>query len=153
MVDNGPNNGGLVLVEGSHRVWKKYMEAHPEDGLVWGPVDMSDDLVSALPIIKVCAPAGHLLLWDSRVFHCNIAGTEGYRMCVYVSMQPRERATGKELQRRIKLYETGKMSSHWCYGPWFKANPPVRTYEKELNRPPAIEIAEMNDVRRRLVGW
>lgn len=152
LTPSGPKAGGLVVVEGSHKVWKGYMDRHPQDGLKWGPADIADPELSKLKLVKVCAPEGYMLLWDSRTFHCNTTGKED-RMCLYVSMQPRCRATPKEILRRIKYYEEGKMTGHWCYGDWFKANTLPRTYGKETNRAPEIEIAELNDVTRRLVGY
>ena len=161
--DNGPEDGGLVLVEGSNRVFSQYMDRHPSEGITWGPADMNDPLLSNLPLIKICAPAGSLILFDSRTFHCNVHpwgsimkedGTPRFRMCTYVCMQPRIGATPKELAKRISLYEKGRMTGHWCYGPWFKetAEHP-RLYGGVNIRPETIEIAPLNQLRRRLIGY
>lgn len=162
-VKNGREDGGLVLVEGSHTVFADYMARHPSEGITWEPADMSDPGLTKLPLVKICAPPGHIILFDGRTFHCNVHpsgsvlrddGTPRFRMCTYVSMQPRVGATAKELEKRIKLYETGRMTGHWCYGPWFKetAEHP-RTYGGQNNRPPVIEIAPLNDLQRKLIGY
>lgn len=139
------------------------MNRHKSEGITWGPSDMSDPLLADKNIIKICAPTGSLILFDGRTFHCNVHphgsilredNTPRFRMCTYVSMQPRNGATEKELAKRIKLYEKGRMTGHWCYGPWFKetAEHP-HTYGGQNNKPEIIEIAPLNKLRRRLVGY
>jgi len=117
-----------------------------------------DPLFGDATYLKVCAPAGHLIIWNGKMFHCNCPPTKvdpsAYRMCLYVSMQPRENATSQELKKRIKLYEEGRMTGHWCYGPYFSANAKnPRTYGKEVVTPSDVEIAELNPLRKRLIGY
>lgn len=162
-VENGPEDGGLILVEGSHTIFERYMTRHPSEGITWGPADISDPELAKRSLIKICAPAGHIILFDSRTFHCNVHpcssvlradGTPRFRMCTYVSMQPRAGATPKELEKRRRLYETGRMTGHWCYGHYFKEtaeNP--RTYGGEINRPTTVEIAPLTPLRMRLIGY
>ena len=161
--DNGPEDGGLVLVEGSHLIFGEYMDKHPSEGIVWGYSDMNDSLLSSRQLIKICAPAGSIILFDSRTFHCNVHpwgslmkddGTPRFRMCTYVCLQPRIGATPKELLKRISLYERGRMTGHWCYGPWFKETPENPHIYGGVNiHPPVVEIAGLNPLRRRLIGY
>lgn len=154
--ENGPTDGGLVLVHKSKDVFAEYMHKHPSYGLFWKVCDMSDPLLSNRPLLKICAPPGSIILFDSRMFHSNTPpiNTDNYRMCTYVSMQPRSGATQKELDKRIKLYETGRMTGHWCYGKYFKeTSEHPNTYGKPYNKPPQIEIAPLNDIRKKLVGY
>jgi hypothetical protein len=161
--NNGPEDGGLVLIEGSNAIFSEYMDKHPSEGIVWGPSDMTDPLLATRQLIKICAPAGHIILFDTRTFHCNVHpwgsilkedGTPRFRMCTYVSMQPRLGATQKELDKRIKLYEKGRMSSHWCYGLWFKETPEHPHLYGGINiRPEVVEIAPLNPLRSRLIGY
>jgi hypothetical protein len=160
--ENGPEDGGLVLVEGSHHVFSDYMKKHPSGGITWEPSDMNDPLLATLPLIKICAPPGHIILFDSRIFHCNVHpygsifrenGAPRFRMCTYVSMQPRIGANQKELAKRIKLYENGRMTGHWCYGPWFKETDEHPRFKGEDNKPPIIEIASPNQLRSQLIGY
>lgn len=162
-VDNGPEDGGLVLLRRSKDIFNEYMEKHPSYGLNWKFADIEDEILSNLDFLKICAPAGSIILFDSRMFHCNTAptgpnkkadGTPRFRMCTYVSMLPRNGANNKELQKRITLYEKGRMTSHWCYGKFFKETPEhPNTYGKPYNKPRTIEIAHLNQLRRRLVGY
>jgi len=162
-VENGFEDGGLVLLEGSKHVYNEYMEKHPTYGFVWQPCDMSDPLLSNLKHIKICAPAGHLILWDGRMIHCNVApwSNDGndkgrYRMATYVSMQPRVSATTSELEKRKNWYKTGRMTGHWCYGPYLQSNSEnPRTYGQSgpIVKPSTIEIAELNPLRKSLIGY
>lgn len=155
-VDNGPDDGGLILLDGSQHIFNDYMKRHPSEGIVWGPAITDDIDLIKCPMIKICAPAGHLILWDSRIFHCNVHPKIGanFRMCTYVSYQLRSGASEKEIKKRINLYKKGRMTGHWCYGPWFKetAEHP-RFYGKDNIKPPTIEIAELNPLRMRLIGY
>ena len=159
LLNCGPEDGGLVLVERSHRRFAGYFDRHPTDGFGWFKVDMSDPELSQLPVIKVCAPAGHLVLWDSRMVHANCPpsgqSTLKPRMCLYISMQPRAYATEKEIAKRIKLFETGRQTGHNTSGHLFKetAKHP-RSYGNAIVMPkePFYTLV-LSPVARRLVGY
>ncbi len=159
--DCGPEDGGLVLLDKSHLVWNNYMERHPAHGIFWGPADLSDPDLQECQPIKICAPAGSLILFDSRLMHCNMHPTGSifkddkirYRMCTYVSMQPRAGATDKELKQRITAYEKGRLTGHWCYGSWFSVNAENGFHTGTEIKPAKPEIAQLNPVRARLIGY
>ena len=157
LYDNGSNDGGTLLMSGSHLKFKEYFDAHPIDGInSFNPIDPLDPILKDCPIYKPCLKAGEILLFDSRTFHCNIAPTSSNtRMCVYVSMQPRKYASESDLNKRVKLYETGRMTGHWCYGEFFNLSPvePNPLYTKDLPKPTSIEIAPLNPVRKKLIGY
>ncbi len=162
-VENGPEDGGLILVEGSHTIFAEYMAKHPSEGITWGPVDMNDPLLSNRPIFKICAPPGSIILFDSRICHTNCQpsgsilrsdNTPRFRICTYVSMAPRIHATQKELAKRIQLYEKGRQTGHNVFGEWFKeTSEHPNTYGKPHNKPSTIEIATLNPLRSRLIGY
>lgn len=156
-VNNEFEDGGLVLVENSFKIFNEYMLRHPTDGIVWGPADITDPLLSSLSKIKICAPAGSIILFDSRNFHCNVPpfhNSTNFRMCTYVCMQPRIGANQTELNKRTQAYKNGRMTSHACYGPWFKINPAQpHTYGTPHNKPPTIEIVQLTPLRSRLIGF
>lgn len=161
--DNHFEDGGLVLLEGSNLKHEDYMKKHPSEGITWGYADISDSLFSSCNPIKVCAPAGSIILFDSRNFHCNIQpfgtpfksdGNPRFRMCTYVSMQPRSGATPEVLAKRISIYNKGRMTSHWCYGTWFKENPEhPHSYGTPSLQPQYIEKAQLNELRSSLIGF
>lgn len=144
--------GGTVVVDRSNHIWKKYLDTHPLEGYSNCRINL-DHLIDA-KIIKICAPAGSLILFDSRTFHCNISPQEGYRMAVYVSMQPRHGIDSKTLSKRIKAYEDNRMTNHWCYGPWFRViEKDPHTYGKEVNKPKNVERIALSELGRSLVGY
>lgn len=156
MIDSEEDDGGLIVMNESHKIFQKYLDRHRSDGYAFYSIDMEDELVKDLQTVKVCAPAGHLLLWDARVFHCNIfPRDERERMVVYVSMMPRRGTDDKTIIRRIKAYEEGKMTNHWCYGPWLKILPkePWNRDNGKYIRPNKVEIAQLNEVQMRMVGY
>jgi hypothetical protein len=115
-----------------------------------------DEIMAGLTAVKVCAKAGELILWNSMTVHCAMHPKgDQPRMCVYVSMQPRSACLKSQLDKRIKLYEEGRMTNHWCYTSQFSANPKgPRVYSKSVDiRPNPIEIAELNTLQRRMVGY
>jgi hypothetical protein len=117
------DDGGLVILEGSHCVHAQYVARHEEEGIKWGKADCSDPLLAGRRHVRVGAPSGSLILFDSRLFHCNRPPTgDRPRMCVYVSMQARSSADASTLAERVRIYEAGLMTGHWCWGPWMRAN-------------------------------
>ena len=163
-VDNHLEDGGLVLLENSHKTFSTYMKNNPSEGITWGYANTEDNSFSGSNLIKICAPAGSIILFDSRTFHCNVKpfgsiikpdGTPRFRMSIYVCMQPRRGADEKQLKRRIHLYETKRLTGHWSYGPWFKErSEKPRTYGKDdVVGPKTVERAELNPLRARLIGY
>ncbi len=114
----GPEDGGLVVLEGSHKVFSKYLGERPLDG--WSPQwfpDLSSPLLKDLALRKICAGAGEIVLWDSRTFHCNTTPTgDQPRACIYVSMVPAAHLTEEEHKKRAKCVEDRKMTGHACRG-------------------------------------
>ena len=154
-LDNDAKDGGLVLVEGSNTIIKEYMDKHPSEGISWGMADMNDPLLNQRKLIKICAPAGHIILFDSRTFHCNIPPSgSNVRICTYVCMQPRIVCSQEELLKRQKLYEEGRMTGHALIGKYSKVNPKdPNTRGAKNNKPSKLELAPLNPLRSRLIGY
>jgi hypothetical protein len=160
LLDSSPVDGGLVLVERSHLSFAGYFQRHPADGFSsFFKVDMSDPELRTLPVIKVCAPAGHLVLWDSRIVHANAPpsrqAVKKPRMCAYVSMQPRSHASEKDLERRVRLYEAGRQTGHVVGGHALKeTSKHPMTYGGPVVMPAQpFESARLSPLGRRLVGY
>lgn len=151
----GPEDGGLVLVQGSKEIFASYRQRHPSEGYGYCLVDMEDPDVKGLQIIKPCVPAGSLILWDSRMIHCNLAPTTADpRICLYVSMGRRSDATPDELSKRVKWYTEGKMTTHSVSGPWLHVvKKPWRQGDKTDPQPEVVEKSPLNQLRARLVGY
>lgn len=133
-------DGGLVLIENSRDVFDSYMAKYSTYGHTWGYANIEDPLLADKRLIRILAPAGHITLWDSRMFHagsppCSADGNN-YRMCLYVSMQPKIGADKATLAKRTKAFQDDRLSSHWCYGKYFSINPKLpRTYGNSYYKP------------------
>ena len=68
--------------------------------------------------IRVAAPAGSLVLWDSRTVHANATALAQrsipkFRVVIYVCMTPRSWATEKNLEKKRKYLLEGRVTTHW----------------------------------------
>jgi ectoine hydroxylase-related dioxygenase (phytanoyl-CoA dioxygenase family) len=83
LIDNGPQDGGLVVMRGSHNFNDEFFETHSmEKKEKWGKVPddwhgFDDEEVAwfeerRCEIVKVEARAGDLIVWDSRTVHYNV---------------------------------------------------------------------------------
>ncbi len=104
--------------------------------------------------VRVHAPAGSAVLWDSRLPHHAMPPKDNAlrqqratdRYVIYTCMTPREWATPKVLEKRIKQHETGRATSHWPQdGTAFPYKP--RTYGAET----ALLDPTFDPVSRQLV--
>lgn len=159
LADNGPEDGGLFLLEGSDRIFNQYLRKHPLTGHggYQFKIDTEDPLIKkSCRGIKVCASAGDLIIWDSRVFHCNVSPVKQstYRMCVYVSMEPSDECPEKDRQKRIQAFQNQRMTSHFCYGRSFSVCPAkMFDHGQNLPRPPKPEPIKLNSIRRQMIGY
>jgi hypothetical protein len=156
LTDSGPEDGGLIVLSQSHLYFNNYMARHPLEGYTWGYCDLNDPELCQLKIYKICAPKGHLILWDSKLFHANAPPTKNsqiYRMAAYVCMMPKSSCDDKTLTRRLNLYQHGRMTSHAPYGSWFKVEQQhafVRG-QPQKKKIENIEIAPLNSTQLSLV--
>ena len=107
--------------------------------------------------LAIACPAGSVVLWDSRTVHHGrepIKGRERARLrnVAYVCMTPRAWCKKKDLIRKIKIFEEGRMTTHWPHRPKQFAKSP-RTYGKELKPTGTLERPVLNALGRRLVGY
>ncbi len=157
LLDNGPNDGGLLLLQGSQHIYDKYLNKYPLVGhSSQFMIDLNDEDVKNCEPIKICAPAGHIILFDSRIFHCNVKpDKDRLRMCTYVSMQPISGDYDNSFTvKRIKAFEENRMTGHWCYGKGFSVNNKTpHTYGRDHWIPKMKEETIMNDIRKKLIGY
>lgn len=155
LLPNGPTNGGLCVVDGSHKRLQQYYDNNPGAGLSWGLIDITDPAFTGLPIYKICLQPGQIAIWDSRLIHCAVQPSQGLRLAAYVSMRPKAEATTADLANRIKWYEEGKMTSHNGFGPYCNLSSlhPWIGRTPDNPRPNVIEVAALNQQQCALVGY
>jgi ectoine hydroxylase-related dioxygenase (phytanoyl-CoA dioxygenase family) len=116
LADSGPDDGGLVVIPGTHLEHAAFFQGHPqgqqrED---WYKLTEAERERYAPRARKVCAQPGDFLLWDSRTFHCNTvpARKDAIRACVYICMLPRERVPSYIRAKRAQGWEQRRTSCH-----------------------------------------
>ena len=121
---NGPEDGGLMVLEGSSRLIEEYFATFPEEkanGNSWGPedwygfTDKQQDWFYARGCqwVKVCAEPGDLILWDSRCMHYNRrpAGDRD-RVCTYVTMAPTELLSAEDKATKQEIFRSFGATTH-----------------------------------------
>ncbi|TKA37094.1 hypothetical protein B0A54_11955 [Friedmanniomyces endolithicus] len=82
MSPNGPSDGGLVVLAGSHKHHKQHFDqiggfrpeqdqGAEENGYDYTAQDVAFYHAQGCKEVKICAKAGDLILWDSRTIHWN----------------------------------------------------------------------------------
>lgn len=133
LADNGPSDGGLVVLAGSHKLHQRHFDAvnggkfrpecdlgEGENGYNFNPEDAAwYREVAGCPEVKVCAKAGDLILWDSRTIHWNTNPKgERTRFATYVCYCPRSFMTEEELEKKREIFEQRKGTTHWPVSVW-----------------------------------
>jgi len=163
LTDFNTRNGSIAFLNKSHTKYADYLDRHKTAGITWALTDIEDESIIDCKKIILNVPAGHLVLWDSRLIHSGIppkptGGGDNlpkYRMCLYVSMCPRYGAEDSELDKRKQLYEENKMTNHTVYGPWLKQTPPpMRRRGIPDNHPKNQKKCKViNELMARLIGY
>lgn len=98
--------------------------------------------------------AGSLVLWDSRLIHCNMKSLKNrskinFRLVVYICQTPKYLATDDIIQMRIKRFQNLYMSSHCAHRPKF-----FPKYPNYLNFSiDKFPIPKLTNLGRSLVGY
>ncbi|KAF2087330.1 hypothetical protein K490DRAFT_56946 [Saccharata proteae CBS 121410] len=120
--ENGPKDGGLMVLKGSHRWTEKYFESHEKDQKTWGSTDwfgFKEDEVDwfkerGCEVMKVCAGPGDLIIWDSRTMHWNVVPEgEQTRALVYACYAPAKFAKPETLEKKKQFFEERLGTTHW----------------------------------------
>lgn len=86
---------------------------------------------------NILAPAGSIILWDSRLFHMAMEATlerpkPHFRFGIYVCMLPKSKAKSTDIEKRILAFNQRRMTTHWPYNK-FRLFPKFpRTYGIDL---------------------
>lgn len=66
--------------------------------------------------IKVTAPKGSLVLWDSRTVHCSgLPTSDQIRYSIYVCMQPKRDASEEQIAEKKEIFAQRQGTNHWPY--------------------------------------
>ncbi|KAF9087143.1 hypothetical protein BGX27_002987 [Mortierella sp. AM989] len=157
--NTSPSDGGLVVYPRTHTInWaERYLKAKSSDDWYVVPTDAPEVDPSKAAVLRT--PAGCLILWDSRLIHCNRPPTaEGRTRAVsYICMLPKGNTTKSVLSQRQKLYSTFRTTTHWPY----PVNVNDEDFSSNMVKPDVImkkllktkPFGEDNPVVRSLVGF
>jgi hypothetical protein len=158
-LENGIEDGGLIVVPGSHKIFNDVFDARRQKLQSMGdfiPFSKDEKLwngeikKAGLSPIKVACKAGDFVLWDSRTIHCNESARSSRplpkdgsvlpprRIVSYICMTPASRLTETVHANRIQAYTNGDTTSHW---PEDVFTPSVRKNNDRKNYKP-VELTE-----------
>ena len=71
-----------------------------------------------LELIRVSAPKGSMVLWDSRLIHCNTTALKDrpfqrFRYVIYVCMTPADWCDISNREAKIKAFKEFRITTHW----------------------------------------
>lgn len=130
------DTGGLCVIEKSHKEHTAlcHRNANGDNTNDYITIDENDPIFSTHKVKLICAKAGDLILWDSRLIHCNTpspkifdpasnldidiedkdnVNNEIIRLVSYVCMLPRNIATANVIEQRKQAFIRRKPTSHW----------------------------------------
>ncbi|WVR06641.1 hypothetical protein IAU60_003673 [Kwoniella sp. DSM 27419] len=123
LAENGPNDGGLKILEGSFALYSEFFDAHkdkaPPGGYSWKDIhlfteeDMNWFAERGCKWHKVEAGPGDLILWDSRLCHYGQAAQGNKpRVATYVCYKPAKEISAEKLQERKQAIGDYSGTSH-----------------------------------------
>lgn len=116
LADAGPEDGGLVVVPGTHKTHASFFADHPSGGQKsdWYKLRDEEKAPFLSRAVKVNAQPGDFLMWDSRTLHCNTVPErrDAIRACVYVCMLPHSRIPAYIRHKRTGAFTDRRTSNH-----------------------------------------
>lgn len=101
LTNHTPRSGGFLCAPGFHKRWHSWGEAHPLGSVRVNDVAMTENHGAENPfivptndpvqeeVVRVLAPEGAMVLWDSRLPHQNYPNTGGdFRVVHYLTFFP-----------------------------------------------------------------
>ncbi|KAK6909667.1 hypothetical protein L486_00686 [Kwoniella mangroviensis CBS 10435] len=154
---NGPEDGGLCVLKGSHKLHQEYFDhiggfkldqdaGVKENGYNYKIDEMDWFEGIGCEEVKVCAGEGDLILWDSRTIHWNASPTgEQTRFVTYVCYCPKTLMSSEELAVKAQIFKDRKGTTHFPYMNRVPAERPG--YYNALPRRPDGQLDPANRTR------
>ncbi|WVQ82428.1 hypothetical protein IAT38_004556 [Cryptococcus sp. DSM 104549] len=156
---NGPQDGGLCVLKGSHKLHQQYFDSIGgfraeqdagvlENGYNYKEGDAEWYKQMGCEEIKICAGKGDMILWDSRTIHWNASPTGSQtRFVTYVCYCPRTLMSSDELSKKVQVFNDRKGTTHFPYMNRIPAERPG--YYNALPRRPDGTLDAANRTRPR----
>lgn len=129
LVDSGPGDGGVVVIPGSHLEHTRFFEASAVRAATRGDAYLLGEDEKAPyrdRARKVEAPAGALIVWDSRALHCTAVPTRPGALgaSAAVCMVPAAEVSPGVRALRERAFHSRRSTGHHP-GEGFRVLPPV----------------------------
>lgn len=124
--ESGPEDGGLVVMKGSSRLFEQFFDENPVTGPTpWRTAkhkgfhpfhdkDLDWYRAQGCELIKVCAEPGDLILWDSRQMHwAQFGESDLIRTIVYATYTPAAWMSEEDRALKKDLFEKYETTTHW----------------------------------------
>jgi ectoine hydroxylase-related dioxygenase (phytanoyl-CoA dioxygenase family) len=115
-------DGGLMVYPSSNRLHSQFFAeknlSFDYDWYAFNHENKGDEWFAEKGIhpIKVTAPKGSLVLWDSRTVHCSSLPTsDQLRYAIYVCMQPKKDASEEQIAQKKEIFARRQGTNHWPY--------------------------------------
>ncbi|WRT66716.1 uncharacterized protein IL334_003679 [Kwoniella shivajii] len=152
LAPNGPNDGGLMVLDGSFPLYNQYFDEHehlkPSDGWNWmDSFAYPEETLKwfeekGCKWIKIEASPGDLILWDSRTVHYGDAARgDQPRVATYVCYKPAQGIKPEKLEERKTALADYSGTSHDPINfrlTGTNANGPMSEDEVQLPKQPAV---------------
>ncbi|KAK8858894.1 hypothetical protein IAR55_003125 [Kwoniella newhampshirensis] len=162
LAPNGPDDGGLMVLEGSTPLYSEFFEAHidqrPADGWSWmdghgfSPEDLKWFEARGCKWRKVEAGPGDVILWDSRTVHYGAPAKGNVpRVATYVCYKPAKNIRPEKLEERKQAFKDYSGTSHDPLEfrlTGTNVSGPLDPDEKQLPKEPAV----LSERAKKLVG-
>lgn len=162
--DVNEGDATLRILKGSHNLHSEFQKHfNVNTSSDWYLLDKKDKKEKQFYIdrlgkdcdICIKAPAGSLVLWDSRTIHQGMKPqrgrkTENIRCSPYVCMTPKSLASQNELDKRIFYFKTQRTCNHWPHK--------IRVFGVEpypMSVIPMVpkDVIKVTDLMKKLVGY
>ncbi len=159
--DVNEDDATLLFIEGSHKYHKEFAkEFGITDKSNWYKLEEEQVEFYTRNCGKPCrikCPKGSIVLWDSRTIHCGTEPIknrekENYRCVSYVCMLPKNLASKKDIEKKQKVFDELRTTSHWPVKTKLFAKTP-RTYGNELPNITIINPPVLTSTGKKLVGY
>lgn len=159
LLPNGVDDGGLAVLEGSHKLHEKFFTENPQAKAKskrdWYKLESEDyAFFNGCKEIKICCDPGDVLLWDSRTMHMAYGPTARCRSVIYTCYMPASMANPKDVAKKKEAFNAKRMTSHWPCSPMlFPKNPRIYgTEQKEREYIVNPKLPVLTDVGKKLAG-
>ncbi|KAL4874296.1 hypothetical protein BJY04DRAFT_212189 [Aspergillus karnatakaensis] len=123
LLPNGPEDGGLMVLEGSSQhyteLWEHFDHKKGKEGWnTWEQQFLDEEMCAWLESkgckwVKVCCQPGDLLLWDSRTVHYGAApSSTNDRFAAYVCYKPVSMVSEGARQKRAEAWANKDCTAH-----------------------------------------